>query len=147
MSNTHQLYIERMISASPEKLFQAWTEPDLLCQWMGPGTVQCKEASVDLKIGGIYRIHMVSEEGDHIATGKYIEIEKNKKLLFTWGWEGGEVQDTRVTVTFEKSENKTKLGILHEKFSTREAAEKHTFGWNGCLDKLINFVGVISEKQ
>lgn len=139
MSDSHQLYVEREFSVSPEKLFNAWTEPKVLCQWMGPGTVKCKDAQIDFKVGGTYRIHMISDEGDHVVTGKYLEIKINKKLIFTWGWEGGDVQDTHVTVSFVKNGNKTKLGILHEKFATSEAAEKHTYGWNGCIDKLEKY--------
>ncbi len=106
---------------------------------MGPRNVQCKEAHVDLRVGGKHRIHMVSEEGDHIATGEYTEIQPNKRLQFTWAWEGGEVSDTRVTVNFEQSGEQTRLGLLHEKFATAEAAEKHTHGWHGCLDKLEKY--------
>lgn len=137
MSDGHKLFIEREFNATPEELFRAWTDPNILCQWMGPGPIQCKDAKVDLSVGGAYRIHMVSEEGDHIATGEYLEIEANKKLVFTWGWEGGDVKNTVVTVNLEASGNKTKLGLLHENLPTAESAEKHTQGWSGCLDKLV----------
>ena len=140
MSDGNQLFIEREFNASPEELFRAWTDPKILIQWMGPGPVKCKEATVDLKIGGSYRIHMVSDEGDHIATGEYLEIVTGEKLVFTWGWEGGEVKDTQVTVSLEKIGKKTKMGILHEKFATAEAAEKHTMGWNGCVVKLEQYL-------
>lgn len=142
MTETHELYIEREFKASPAELFQAWTNPQAMTQWMAPAPVQCKEVQLDLKVGGSYRIHMVSEEGDHIATGKYLEIQPEKKLVFTWGWEGGEVKGTKVTVSFEFKGGKTHMGILHEDFPSASAAEKHTEGWKGCLVKLERTKGV-----
>lgn len=143
MSDTNnQLVVERTFKVSKEKLYEAWTQANLVTQWMGPGEVRCKDASIDLKVGGQYRIHMVSDEGDHIVCGEYKEVVENERLQYTWGWEGGEVQNTLVTVTFFRDPSGSKIKILHEKFETQQAAEKHTFGWNGCIDKLEKFLEV-----
>jgi uncharacterized protein YndB with AHSA1/START domain len=48
-----------------------------------------------LKIGGAYRIHMVSEKGGHAAVGKYREIVPNKRLQFTWQREDNDGRSAR----------------------------------------------------
>jgi uncharacterized protein YndB with AHSA1/START domain len=107
---------------------------------MGPGPLQCSKAEVDLKVGGKYAIHMTGrmegEEQEHIAIGKYTEIVPNKRLQFTWTWKDSPMPDTLVTLEFQKKGNATRLVLLHENFPAKEAAEKHTEGWNGCLEKL-----------
>lgn len=136
----HKLEIKRTFNVGIEQVYQAWTDPNIMAQWMGPGTVTCKKVDIDLKVGGKYRIHMVSEDGDHVAIGEYRLIEPNKKLEYTWTWEGGELGDTLVTVDFNGNNEKTDLTITHIDFPAAEAAEKHTEGWNGCLEKLEQFI-------
>jgi len=135
------LRVEREIAAPVEKVYEAWTNPEIMFQWMGPGEVGCKKVDIDLKQGGKYLIHMVSPDCEnHVAIGEYKEITPNKRLQFTWSWEGGEVTDTLVTVDFETVGDSTKVTLLHENFPTKEAAEKHTQGWNGCLEGLANYL-------
>lgn len=132
----HSLTINRTIQAPIEKVFEALTTADILTRWMGPGEVNCESASVDLKVGGDYRIHMKSSDGDHIVVGQYKEITRPHKLQFTWAWEGGESPETLVTITLESKDQHTAITLLHENFPVKEPADKHTQGWNGCLDKL-----------
>ena len=127
------LEMTREFDVSVERLYEAWTDPGQVGQWMGPGEVKCVDVQIDLQPGGRYRIHMVSEKGDHIATGEYMEISQNKKLQFTWGWESQSVSDTLVTITFRPSGDGSALRLVHENFPDRDAMEHHTEGWNGCL--------------
>ncbi len=135
------LKIEREFAAKREDVFSAWTDPAKMVQWMGPGEVNCGGVDIDLKVGGCYSIQMLTPDNENpIAVGEYKEIVPNEKLQFTWTWKGGEMPDTLVTLTFEDANGNTKLTLLHENFPAKEAAEKHTHGWNGCLDKLGKFV-------
>ena len=52
MSTENSLVIKRTFAASAERVFAAWTRPELLKQWMGPGPVTVSEAEVDLSVGG-----------------------------------------------------------------------------------------------
>ena len=76
------LAIRRRLKASREKVFAAWTEPELLVQWWAvaaeftPGV-----AEVDLRPQGRYRLGMQSPEGeDLIVTGVFKEINAPSKL-------------------------------------------------------------------
>jgi len=66
-----------------------------------------------------------------------------EKLVYTWAWldEAGKPgRETLVTVTFRAMGRKTELTLRHEGFETRESRDSHNGGWNGCLDKLAEYL-------
>jgi len=136
----HSLSITRAFDVPVEQLYEAWTDPAQVVQWMGPGEVKCVDAQIDLQVGGSYRIHMVSDDGDHIATGEYLEIAPNRRLKYSWGWESQTVTGTCVTVEFQSKGQGSQITLVHEDFPEREAMEKHTQGWNGCIDGLTQYL-------
>jgi uncharacterized protein YndB with AHSA1/START domain len=101
--------------------------------------------TVDLKIGGAYRIHMVSRNGDHVAIGKYKEIVPNKRLQFTWEREDNDdMPTTTVTVKFEDLGKTTRLTLTHEGFALKEDADDHNEGWTSAIEK---FGRMIEQNQ
>lgn len=78
-----QLVIERTLAASPELVFDAFTDPEQLTQWWWPEGFTCPAAEVDLRVGGTYRIAMQWPESiptdnqfSHYMGGEYYEIER-----------------------------------------------------------------------
>jgi uncharacterized protein YndB with AHSA1/START domain len=134
------LTLTRTFDVPVQQLFDAWTDPAQVTQWMGPGEVKCLDVQIDLKVGGEYRIHMRSDEGDHVAIGEYVEVTPPDRLKFTWSWESGAVVDTLVTLDFQSRGEGSELTLTHENFVEQEAMEKHTQGWDGCLAKLTNYL-------
>lgn len=131
--------IVRKFNTSVKRLYEAWTRPEQITQWIGPGEVSCKQAEIDLCVGGSMVIHMVSESGDHVIEGKYIEVVPEEKLQFTWNWRNSDGPETLVTIMFAEREGMAELTLKHENFATREAAESHRYGHSGGLDKLEKF--------
>ena len=79
-----ELFISRVINAPPEKLFRAWTEPDLIVQWFTPAPWKTVKAETDLRPGGASLIVMRGPDGNEFPNrGVYLEIIKNKKIVFT----------------------------------------------------------------
>ncbi|WP_168204258.1 SRPBCC family protein [Aliikangiella coralliicola] len=79
------LIVRRIIPASAERLFDAWTQPELLTQWWGPENVECPDAEVDLKVGGNYRIANQMDDGNLLwIYGQFETIERPHKLVYTW---------------------------------------------------------------
>ena len=136
-----KLVINKQINAPVEKVFQAWTNPDMIKQWFGPSPeMTAHKAEVDLNVGGEYLIHIKSPEdnSNHNVGGQYEQIIPNKKLVFNWKWEDGQ-ERTQVTVDFHDEENnKTLITLTHRGFSEQEFADKHNLGWSGCLANLSN---------
>ncbi len=137
-----QVEIRKAIRAPIKQVYYAWTEPDLMKEWMGPGDIVCKNVEVDLKQGGAYKIHEYSpkDNQDRIAYGTYTEINPEKKLQFTWSWEGKNLPETLVTIEFEAKDDLTELKLRHEGFFAKAIKDKHGLDWDSCLSELIRIV-------
>jgi len=133
------LQFKRTLSATREKVFRAWTEPAEMKKWFAPSDeFSVPFAEVDLRVGGQYRIGMKPPEGNevYIATGTYREVHPPDKLVFTWGWEGPNWYETRVTIELRAVGNSTELVLTHELFPSVEERDKHNHGWMGCVGRL-----------
>ena len=135
------LVVRRTIPATPEFLFQAWTEATSLIKWWGPLGVKCVEAQVDLRVGGVYRIANQFPDGKIIwITGQYEYIEFPHKLIYTWRVEGVSGPIERVTVEFELTNEGTEVIVTHERIAESRVRDEHEAGWNGCFDGLASYV-------
>jgi uncharacterized protein YndB with AHSA1/START domain len=130
-----ELLITRVFDAPRERVWKAWTDPKEMVKWWSPEETECRDVQADFKIGGTYRIHMVSKDGDHTAYGTYTEIVPHKRLQFTWAWKEKDMPQTIVTVEFESLGKTTRLTLTHEGFVSKEEVESHTWGWTTCLEK------------
>jgi uncharacterized protein YndB with AHSA1/START domain len=128
--------VKREISATPLEVFKAFTDPEIGCRWMGPGEVRCLSYKCDPVVGGRYRIHMQSSEGDHVAFGEYLEVDAGRKLVYTWSWEDGHVSNSRVTVRFHPVGQKTLVELMHELLPDAGSAASHEEGWTRCFDNM-----------
>jgi len=78
------LVLERTIPVSPDKVWAAWTQPELMVQWFTPAPWKTVEAVVDLRPGGENCITMESPEGDRYPNaGCYLVVEPERLLVFT----------------------------------------------------------------
>ncbi len=55
--------LERLIHASPEQVWRAWTDPAILPQWFGPKGYSCQTKEIDLRDGGIWRFDVTGPDG------------------------------------------------------------------------------------
>ena len=130
------LTITRRLPASPEDVFDAWTTPDILRQWMCPFDTEVARADLDLRVGGKYYIDMQGAEALHKHEGEYVEIDRPNRLVFTWISAGTHQETTLVTVTFEKFGDGTALTLVHDRLPGSEEVADHGRGWSSALDNL-----------
>ena len=131
------LTIRRRFNAAPEKVFNAWTDPEKVKRWMGPGAVEVLHADSDPRTGGHYRWVMKSPGGEeHDVSGIYREVIPNEKLVFTWTWKSTPERESLVTLTFKKDGDGTLMTLIHEQFFDDEARDRHKQGWTGAMEKL-----------
>ena len=137
MATENSIVITRVFAAPAERIFAAWTDSELLKQWMGPGSVTVSIAEVDLTVGGSYTLVMNDPKGaTHIPSGTYEEIVPNEKLAFSWSWADSD-EVTHVALEMRKiDDNETELTLTHTGFAEASVRDHHEEGWNGCLDKL-----------
>ena len=144
-----QLVIERSIAAPPERVFDAFTDPEQLIQWWWPQGFTCPAAEVDLRVGGTYRLAMqwpgaVPSENQfsHCMSGEYYEIERPHRLVMSGravNDEQGEIFATLIELTFEARDGRTVLTMRQSYFEPLpppEALAGAEQGWNEQLDKL-----------
>jgi uncharacterized protein YndB with AHSA1/START domain len=135
------LVVRRIIHATPEKLFAAWTEPAHLAQWWGPECVSCPRAEIDLRVGGPYRIANRFPDGTLVwIVGVFEVVESPYRLVYTWRLESQSKEPERVTVCFERRGASTEVIVVHERIDDAATRADHERGWNGCFDGLANYV-------
>jgi uncharacterized protein YndB with AHSA1/START domain len=107
-------------------------------RWFHPGAdMRTPLATVDLRVGGRYRIVMLEPGGvEHRVGGVYREIVPNRRLVFTWAWESAPENETLVTVSMMPRDGGTLLTLTHEGFAERAGRDRHRQGWDGCLGTL-----------
>lgn len=132
-----ELSVTRIIHAPREKVFAAWTDPELLKQWWGPGPITCPEAHVDLREGGAYRIANLENDGSVVwISGTFERVRVPDELVYTWRIDTRADEVSLVRVNFLPHPEGTELRLKHERFATEPVRDMHLQGWNGCLDKL-----------
>ena len=140
-ASTVTLVVRRAIRATPERLFDAWTVPGQLKKWWGPASVTCIDATVDLRVGGRYRIANQFPDGKVVwIAGEFEAIERPKRLVYTWRLGPTDGPPERLTVTFEARGQGTEIVVTHERIPNSAMRDMHEQGWFGCLDGLAEFV-------
>ena len=131
------LSISRVIRAPREKVFAAWTEPEALKRWWGPGPVSCPEAHVDLREGGTYRLANLLVDGSITwISGRFERVRVPAELVYTWNVSTVPGEPTLVRVLFLPHPDGTELVLTHERFAHETVRDMHLQGWGACIDKL-----------
>jgi uncharacterized protein YndB with AHSA1/START domain len=135
------LTLKRRLKAPPAKVFAAWTDPEKMKRWMGPGEITAMRAESDTRVGGRYRIVMQAPNGEEYDVGGvYREVVAGEKLVFTWAWKSAPERESLVTLLLKPDGDGTLLTLSHEQFSDEDTRNGHEQGWNSSLDKLEKFV-------
>ena len=136
------LSLQRHYPVAPEKVWRAWTDPEALKKWWGPGPGEpVSLAELDVRVGGRFRIVFGGPDGKmHECAGTYKEVVPNRKLVFTWCWPNSTPERVSVvTIVFKDLNGKTELLFTHEQLFDEKARDDHKRGWSATLDKLERF--------
>lgn len=134
------LIVRRRIRATPERLFEVWTQPEHLKKWWGPAPVKCVDAEIDLRVGGHYRIVNQFPDGRLLTIMGHFElVDPPFKLAYTWRTKR-DSRSERVTVRFEPRNDLTDVVVVHERIADKVTRDLHERGWLGCLDGLVQYV-------
>jgi uncharacterized protein YndB with AHSA1/START domain len=123
--------VKTRIAASPETVFDFFTDPERMTLWMG------RSAELDPRPGGILRCDINDEA---VARGEFVELDPPSRVVFTWGWEGEDSVTkpgtSTVEVLLEPDGDGTEVRLIHRGLPSAESAEKHGHGWRHYLDRL-----------
>ncbi len=144
-SSARELVLTRLIDAPRERVYRAWTDPELLKQWFAPLPYTTPVAELDVRPGGANLIVMRSPDGKDLPNrGVYLEVVENERLVFTdaytRAWEPSDKPFMTVVLTFETEGAGTRYTarVRHWTAADREAHERMGFhqGWGQCADQL-----------
>ncbi|TAJ25522.1 MAG: SRPBCC domain-containing protein [Reyranella sp.] len=138
MASKPSLALKRRLKAPPQKVYEAWTQPEKMIRWWGvTGHEKTPIAETDLRVGGRFRVQFWTPDGEHQSvSGVYREIEPPTKLVFTWAWRTTPERESQVTVDIKPDPDGSILTLTHEQFFDEKARDDHRRGWGGALDNL-----------
>lgn len=135
------LTIKRRFNAAPAKVFAAWTDPQKVMRWMGPGEIKAQHAESDPRVGGRYRWIMKGSDGEeHNVSGVYREVVPNEKLVFTWAWKSTPERESLVTIDIKPDGAGSIMTLTHEQFFDADARDRHQGGWTKAMDQLGEYL-------
>ena len=132
------LRMERTFDAPAQRVFDAWTSPEVLRRWWhAEHDWETTLAEVDLRVGGAIRVVMRDPEKDveYGGGGQYLEIDPPRRLVFTWYWDGNDTRQV-IEVEFEEAAGVTTVRFTHRDLWDEEAVRDHEDGWSNCFDLL-----------
>lgn len=109
--------VSHKFSASPEKVFDAWLNPDMIGKFMfGPGVrdEEIVSLNTDARVGGSFSfiVRRKGEEVDHV--GEYLEINKPRHLVFTWAVREELPEKARILIDIVPIQTGCELTLTHE---------------------------------
>ena len=133
-----QLRLTRCYPVAPARVWQAWTDPQALSAWFGPGEPNSVTlAELDVRPGGRWRVRFHTPDGEeHEVSGSYEEVVPERRLVFTWAWRSTPARVSRVSLSLRPVAGGTELDFLHERFADEAARDGHQRGWTATLAKL-----------
>ncbi|MBL8548446.1 MAG: SRPBCC family protein [Hyphomonadaceae bacterium] len=144
------LVLTRVYDAPPEKLFQAWTDPELMKQWFVPRPWTIARVESDIRPGGASIVVMRDPDGkEYPNPGQYLEVVPNRKLVFTdaylGDWKHSEKPFMTVVLTFEPIAGGKTNYTAYVSHWTKEDCETHEQmgfhqGWAQVAEQLAEIV-------
>ena len=146
-NHDRELVLARIIDATPDQVFRAWTTPERYPEWFCPKPWRAEVEKMDLRPGGAAVTTMYGPDGEVFPNvGIYLEVAPGRKLVFTdaytEGWvpaEGGGMMTA--VLTFEPHEGGKTLYTARCGHPTVEKLQQHEQmgfleGWGVVAEQL-----------
>jgi uncharacterized protein YndB with AHSA1/START domain len=148
---THELQFERLIDATPEVVFDAFTEPEgqvAFYRQNEPGWIVRSEC--DLRVGGVWTVEFGPSQ-DRIYRHRHVfrVIDRPRRLLMTTTETrlDGSSFDTEMEFVFAEREGRTLLSLFHRGFPTTELRDEHTRGLPTAFTHLNQFISTRLQER
>ena len=130
------LRITRRFDAAPERVFDAWIAPGRAGRWLFTTPASERHATdLDVRVGGKWSITDRRDGVDYTALGEYVEIDRPRRLVFSFGMPQFSPLSCNVTVEIVPDGDGCILTLSQD--SVAPAALKPTEqGWSNMFDAL-----------
>ena len=135
--------LHRVLKATPEKLYRAFTDANAMASWIPPYGFICTVQQFEAKTGGTYKMSFTnfSTGHSHSFGGKFLEIKPNEYLRYTDKFDDPNLPGEMITtIWLKKNIAGTDLKITQEGIPEVIPAEMCYLGWQESLDKLTKLV-------
>jgi uncharacterized protein YndB with AHSA1/START domain len=139
----NEVKLHRVLTASVEKVFKAFTDADAMASWIPPNGFVCKVHSMDATIGGTYKMSFTnfSTGNSHSFGGEYLEIKPHELIKYTDQFDDPTLPGQMITTVQLKSVLcGTELNIVQEGIPDAIPIEMCYLGWQESLEKLKKLV-------
>ena len=141
--SSNNVSLHRVLKASPEKVYRAFTEANAIASWLPPYGFVCTVHEMAVQVGGSFRMSFqnFSTGNSHSFGGKYLEIRPNEYLKYTDKFDDPNLPGEMMTsVWLQKVSVGTEIKIQQEGIPAAIPAEMCYLGWQESLEKLAKLV-------
>lgn len=141
--STNNVSLHRVLKASPEKVYRAFTEAVAIASWLPPYGFLCIVHEMTAKVGGTYKMSFqnFTTGKSHSFGGEYLEIKPNESLKYTDKFDDPNLPGEMITtVWLQKTLVGTEIKITQEGIPSMIPVEMCYLGWQESLEKLAKLV-------
>jgi uncharacterized protein YndB with AHSA1/START domain len=133
-----KLVVTHTFEAPPQRVFDAWLDPKVTGRWLfATPTGKMVRVEIDARVGGRFVFVDRRDGEDFEHTGEYLEIDRPRKLVFTFSVPKFSDISTHVTVEIVPRGTGCELTLTHERVLP-EWAERSKAGWGKILTTLAS---------
>ena len=140
------LRVHRVVAASRERVFRAWTDPDEIAKWFLPptGARWIRPPEADARPGGRFSLDLVHEERHFHLYGTYREVRAPERLVLAWKWDTlpilEEAGETLVRIEFTDQGAATEVALTQEHLPSEAARAAFERGWARCFGEMAKLL-------
>jgi uncharacterized protein YndB with AHSA1/START domain len=140
------VHVTRKFAAKPVQVFDAWLDARLIGRWMFGPALRDEEVvrlEIEPRVGGHFSF-VVRRQGveiDHV--GEYLELDRPRRLAFTWGIRANLPDTSRVTIDVAPAPVGSELSLTHELHPAwADFADRTREGWTNMLGALASVLAL-----
>jgi uncharacterized protein YndB with AHSA1/START domain len=140
---TGTVRLQRVLRATPERVYRAFLTPDAMAKWLPPYGFTCKVHHFDARVGGTYKMSFTnfSTGNGHSFGGEYLELIPNQRLRYTDRFDDPNLSgEMLTTVSLQQVSCGTEIAIVQEGLPEIIPVEGCYLGWQESLEQLARLV-------
>lgn len=131
---TVRMRVSRRVNASPERVFDAWIDPSIACNWLFTTKTSETTYDLDVRVGGAFTITRRRGGKEYVAVGTYLVIERPHRLVFTFSMPQFAADVDTVTVEIVPDGDGCEVTVTQEGRPGYEHSTER--GWGKMFDML-----------
>jgi uncharacterized protein YndB with AHSA1/START domain len=143
MTTTNTIQLHRVLRATPERVFRAFTDPDAMVKWLPPHGFTGKVHELDARVGGRHRMSFtnLTTGQSHSFGGTYVELRPGERLRYTDRFDDPNLPgEMMTTVTLKPVSCGVELNVVQEGIPPMIPTEMCYLGWQESLTLLTQLV-------